>query len=213
MPSRARMFRRFAGALACILIMHLSALFSFVLVGASVVAAFGAFVLATIFVDRDTRHRTAVGLAASVLALIGLMVLVKLGWDGAEIFYLPPILITGYVAFIFGRTLLPGREPLITRFRRLEWGEVSAPLARYTKVLTVSWTLLMTAMTIEVAVLAVLLDLETWSWYANVLNPLIAVAFFGLEHIYRFWRYGGSGEHSLWRTFKVLMRRESWTLE
>ncbi len=44
------------------------------------------------------------------------------------------------MAVHFGRTLLPGREPLITRYTRFDTGVVLAECARYARALTMVWT-------------------------------------------------------------------------
>ena len=204
---------RLAGALAFIVILHVSALLHEPLLGASAAVVLVAIGLTMHLLREDSRYKFIASLSVSSAMVLLLFALASQGWSGAEIVYFPPILFNAYFAVLFGRSLAPGREALITRFRRLERGDVPAVLARYTRNLTVIWTALLMGMTVELVVLAVLVDLETWSWYANVLNPLIAATFFVIEHPYRFWRYSSFGPYSLKRTFDVMLRRESWMTE
>ena len=49
------------------------------------------------------------------------------------------LLMLGWLAFFFGRTLRPGREPLITRIARVSDPGLAPPLCRYTRRLTAVW--------------------------------------------------------------------------
>ena len=48
-------------------------------------------------------------------------------------------LMLGWLAVFFGRTLAPGRTPLIERIARLSDPAMTAPLRRYTRLLTAIW--------------------------------------------------------------------------
>ena len=50
------------------------------------------------------------------------------------------LLMLGWLALFFGRTLLPGREPLITRIARVSDPALAPHLCRYTRRLTAVWT-------------------------------------------------------------------------
>jgi uncharacterized membrane protein len=50
-----------------------------------------------------------------------------------------PLLMLGWLAFFFGRTLRPGQEALITRIARVSEPELPLPLVRYTRHLTALW--------------------------------------------------------------------------
>ncbi len=87
----------------------------------------------------------------------------------------------------FGRTLLPGDTPLISQFARHVLGqELSESHARYTRRLTVAWTLFFAINLLMSVALFLLAPIEIWSYYANVLNlPLIGVMFAG-DYLCRF---------------------------
>ena len=49
------------------------------------------------------------------------------------------LLVLGWLAWFFGRTLLPGREPLITRIARVSDPGLAPALCHYTRRLTAVW--------------------------------------------------------------------------
>ncbi len=81
---------------------------------------------------------------------------------------------------MFGRTLLAGRQPLCTRFA----AAVHAPLIlppqgeKYTRQVTLAWTLFFAAMALVSTALFFMAPLATWSVFANFLTlPLVALMF------------------------------------
>lgn len=108
----------------------------------------------------------------------------------AYLVYLPCMFINGALAWLFQRTLAAGREPLISRFARLErGGHLPAVLAGYTRRLTVLWTLFFYALLAESVLLAGLASTETYLLFANTLNYLLVAGFFLIEYVYRRIRY------------------------
>ncbi|HVR80900.1 MAG TPA: ketosynthase [Luteimonas sp.] len=136
---------------------------------------------------------------------------------------LVPVLFVGLVAFLFGRTLAPGRVPLISKIvAALEQkpAQALAPeLQRYTRQLTLAWTLLLAALALVDGLLALvavpggLLDSlgivppitvsrVQWSWFANLLDYGIVGGFFVAEYLYRKRRFPGR-----YRNFADFMRK------
>jgi uncharacterized membrane protein len=124
--------------------------------------------------------------------------------------YLPPMLGTLFMAWLFGHTLAQNRTPLIARIIRLMLPPQTEPdpsVWDYARRLTYAWTLLFLALTLLDLALALivrpdgLLELagvawdrptispETWSLFANVFQYVIVVAFFVLEYAYRCRRF------------------------
>lgn len=119
--------------------------------------------------------------------------------------YAVPVLIDGFVAWLFGHTLLHDREPLIARIIRTMDGAAllqDAAVRHYARRLTVWWTLLMTLLALLAFALALLLQPDgllalfgigaplpvsttQWSWFANVINYVLVGAFLVLEVIWR----------------------------
>lgn len=84
----------------------------------------------------------------------------------------------GLMAVVFGRTLLPGREPLVTSLARLIHEYMTPALQRYTRQVTVAWTLFFFGTAILSMLLFVLGPIEVWSAFANILMlPLVVLMF------------------------------------
>jgi uncharacterized membrane protein len=97
----------------------------------------------------------------------------------------PPILINLALALLFALTLLPGREPLIARFARLERGSLEPDLVAYTRRLTWVWVAFFIAMALVSAALALTGSHRAWTWFTGVGNYLGVGALFLGEHAYR----------------------------
>jgi uncharacterized membrane protein len=91
---------------------------------------------------------------------------------------------------VFGRTLLPGREAIITRIARHARGGTMPPvMERYTRNLTAAWCVFFAAQLAGSALLLAYASLETWSLFINVLSfPLVGLMF-ALDYLYRVIRY------------------------
>ncbi len=136
---------------------------------------------------------------ASALTIIAVLTAVTVRWDPTHALFLPPPAISLFFCLLFGKTLLPGNEPLVTRIARFERGELSPELIAYTRRLTWVWTGFLLIVTLESILLALFTSVETWSLFANMLNYAFIGALFVAEYIYRINRFGRAGHASLWR--------------
>jgi len=98
-----------------------------------------------------------------------------------------------FMLWLFGRTLLPGREAIITRLARLARQAHGATLPpameRHTRKLTAAWCVFFAAQLAGSALLLAYGSLETWSLFINVLSfPLVGLMF-ALDYLYRVIRY------------------------
>lgn len=119
---------------------------------------------------------------------------------------LPQVGISLAVAWWFGRTLLPGREPLITFVARRVHGTLPPAIESYTRRITWAWALWMAGLAVVSILLFAVGDRETWSVFANLLFfPLIALLFV-LEYAYRVMRYGWFEPASLAETIRAFHR-------
>ena len=132
---------------------------------------------------------TAVALAVAVRRgsvpsslLIGalLSVGVALWWWGKAMgfMYLPPVLVNLAMMVLFGKTLLPGATPLVARVASLWRGQLDALVARYTRRVTVAWTVFFALMALESVGLALFAPLHVWSLFTNFLNYVLVLLFF-----------------------------------
>ena len=142
--------------------------------------------------------------AAWILLVAAFMGLYQVARSGHALLllFLPPILINGFMAWIFGSTLLHGRTPLIERAIILLHGtseNITGDMALYARRLTSAWTLLFVVLATTNLALAALagpgglllsaglsppvtVPLEAWSLFANVLNYLVVAAMFAVEY-------------------------------
>ncbi|MDZ7748998.1 MAG: ketosynthase [Halofilum sp. (in: g-proteobacteria)] len=126
---------------------------------------------------RATRRPPAAPAVAALGALAGVA-----AWDVVSpvplALYLPPILVPAALAWLFGRSLLPGRTALITRFAVHVMGHDTPDTARYTRAVTAYWTGVFVVLALEAALLAALGSWPLWSLFTNGLNyALVATAF------------------------------------
>jgi len=126
--------------------------------------------------QRGTR---LVAAGVTLLAVIGLAI------HDISALYLPPILISAALLYLFGGSLLPGEEPLVTRFAGQLDGELDARTLRYTRGVTGVWALFFAAMLLECLLLTWLAPLEVWSLFTNVVNYFLIGSLFLLEYVYR----------------------------
>ena len=100
-------------------------------------------------------------------------------------FYLPPVLIPALIASVFIRSLLPGREPLVTAIGERARGPLTVEMRSYTRIVTLMWAILLCSMTLLGIVLPLTAGEHIWSLYTNVISYLLVAVFFVGEYLYR----------------------------
>jgi uncharacterized membrane protein len=112
------------------------------------------------------------------------------------------------MAWVFGRTLLPGRTPLIESISRAERGGDFPPaLAPYTRRLTALWTALLAGIPIADAAAAFAATPAAQSAVVNLASwALIAALYFG-EYAYRRLRYPQFSHSNPFAVARNLVRR------
>lgn len=103
--------------------------------------------------------------------------------------YLPPILISSGLLWLFASTLRQGQEPIITTIARVVFQETEPQQLHYTRRVTQLWSLFFLAMLIESVLLSMFAPLELWSLFTNILNYLLMALLFVLEFSYRRLRF------------------------
>jgi uncharacterized membrane protein len=86
----------------------------------------------------------------------------------------------------FGSTLRGGAEPLISSLAGRLQGPLTPAMARYTRRLTLAWTLYFLAVVAASLVLFFAGDFAHWSLFANILTPVFTGAFFVGEYLVRY---------------------------
>ena len=118
----------------------------------------------------------------------GLWWLVEYG-GGRPLLYLPSILIPAALGWFFGRTLVAGRQPLITSVALAARPATPAYLLSYSRHLTELWTGIFIAMTLWDLLLAAFASRAAWSFMANGANYLVIGAAVAFEYLYRRLRF------------------------
>lgn len=120
-------------------------------------------------------------------ALVTAMLLVV---DADALLRFPPILFNLALAIWFGWSLLPGEEPVIGWFARLQRkADLPRDLVSYTRALTVIWAAFFIVMAVSALLLALFADPQAWSVFANGVDYLLVGVLFVGEYVYRRLRY------------------------
>lgn len=121
-------------------------------------------------------------LSLMVLACAGLWLLraplsQHFGWT----YYLQHLGANTALGLMFGRSLRRGRTPMCTQFAAIVRGPLSPTLQRYTRAVTLAWTLFFAVMAAVSTVLFALAPIATWSTFANLCSPVLVALMFVAE--------------------------------
>lgn len=142
-----------------------------------------------LWVARYARHAMlwALFLVFAAVAIYALEHEIGLGL--AASYAIPHAAVYLSLSWVFGRTLVGGREPLITGFARRVHGSLPPEMEVYTRRVTIAWCVFFLAQPAISAALLAWAPLDVWSLFVNVLNlPLVALMF-AAEYLYRVRRY------------------------
>jgi uncharacterized membrane protein len=118
--------------------------------------------------------------------------------------YIPPVLIPGFLAWVFGHTLGAGNTPLIAQFVKLIHppdDPIEPDVWPYARSLTVAWTVLLSSIALINLLLALFVEdgllfaagitppivvpQRVWSVFANLIGYTLIAGFFVCEYAYR----------------------------
>lgn len=136
------------------------------------------------FAWHSPRRGAMLGLLAGgifALALAWPTLAHNVGW----LYFVQHVGTNALLAIGFGRTLATGREPMCTRIARMIHRSVSPALARYTRQVTIAWTLFFATTVAVSGLMFAFGTLEAWSTFANLLTmPLVGLMFLA-EYVVR----------------------------
>jgi uncharacterized membrane protein len=82
----------------------------------------------------------------------------------------------------FGQSLARGRIPLCTRMARREYGTLPANAIRYTRQVTLAWTIFFAVTTVTLLLLFFAAPLKVWSAFANFGAIILVILMFAIEN-------------------------------
>lgn len=90
------------------------------------------------------------------------------------------------LAWVFGMTLRPGHQPLVSALaERVHQKQLTPAMRDYTRRLTRAWVVYFLSMVVASVTLYMLAPWSWWSLFCNVITPLAALAFFAAEAAWR----------------------------
>jgi uncharacterized membrane protein len=159
-------------------------------------------VVAGCVLGRSRRGRVLLAVLA-VVGVIGFMLWREFGASPALFYPVPYLTVYTFLLWLFGRTLRPGRQPLITRLATHVHGELPAEFAPYTRRVTWAWCVFFAAMGLTSMLLFLFEPLPIWSVFNNLLNlPLVMAMYLG-EYAWRLWRYPNFSHASIATVFRA----------
>ena len=115
--------------------------------------------------------------------------------------------IYGGLTWLFGRSLRPGHEPLVTAMAAEVEPGLTDDMRRYTRLVTWLWTLYGP---VQIAVSLILLAsarVAVWSAFVNLVDPLLLVCLLLAEYGFRRWWLKGSSTARLADTLTAARRQ------
>jgi uncharacterized membrane protein len=111
-----------------------------------------------------------------------------------------------FLLWLFGRTLVPGMEPLVSQISRHLTGDVRPHILVYTRQVTVAWCIYFA---LQVAISLLLYAYATftaWSFFINVLNLPLLLLMFVAEKTYRVAHFPDHPRTSIRKVIEVYSR-------
>ena len=141
--------------------------------------------LFVLWAARRSRQR-AVAAAMVLVAATALW----FGWSALErnfpsVFFLEHAGGNLVLALTFGRTLVGDREALCTKFARVIHGTLTPEVVRYTRRVTLAWSIFFATVFLTSALLYLGHFIAAWSLLANILNPFLIATMFVVEYAIR----------------------------
>lgn len=140
--------------------------------------ALGPFLGLLIFRTWASRYRYVVLVGSTFVSLLLLT-----NWSAASshlswIYFAQHFGINAMLCLVFGRSLLRDREPICTRMAALVEEQLTPSVVRYTRTVTLTWTVFFGIIAGVSAGLFIFASLMAWSMYANILYlPLVFLMF------------------------------------
>ena len=160
-------------------------------------------VAAGFVLGRSRRGRVLLAMLGGI-GLIGFLLWRAFGASPVLFYPVPYLTVYAFLLWLFGRTLRPGRQPLITRLATQVHGEIPAQIARYTRQVTWAWCVFFAVMALTSMLLFLFEPLPIWSVFNNLLNLPLVVAMYLGEYAWRLLRFPNFSHASIATVFRAL---------
>lgn len=129
------------------------------------------------------------------------------GWAVGRLSFLLPVIVYCALFALFAGTLRSGRMPMISRFARMEQGELNEELSAYTRRLTAIWSAFFLGMAALAAGLAAWAPLQVWYLHTFFFSYVLIAALFLGEYVYRRWRYPNYRHAPPWELLRNVIKQ------
>ena len=110
---------------------------------------------------------------------VATLCLISQGWVWASyVPFLPTIIIPAFIMLLFGQSLLPGQEPIVTAIGESARGPLTPKMRKYTRRVTEFWVFIIFFLVSVSAVLFFNGWLTLWSFMASIGNYVVIVSVF-----------------------------------
>ena len=191
--------------------LHPSALTVWVLASPLLVIAFAQRKHLMISHTRADTWRAGLLAAAAVGAFVALVCASPFMMQHFEWLYFAQHLgVHAALAMVFGSTLMPHRTPLCTKLAAWVHDDVTEPsLWRYTRGVTVAWTIYFTVVCIASIALFVGAPFTSWTWFSTVGSLVGTAAMFAIENFARRFFLPAKDRIGLLRTIEAVSQQFS----
>ena len=150
-------------------------------------------------------------------ALLALLLAALMAWSWpllsqriATLYFLEHFGVYTLLSLFFARTLMGPGEPLVTQMaRRVHSGVLNDRQLRYTRQVTIAWSLFFAAMVSVSALLFVWAPLPVWSAFATLLSGPLIAAMFVAELLVRLWVFPKEERASFMETVRAWRTQRS----
>lgn len=149
------------------------------------VFALGSLYAVALCVAFGSPYRRAIILVASAAVLLGWWYRDANVWDPTWIYLFQHVGANVGLGLLFGLTLRSPRGSLITRLATIVHGELPPAAVRYTRQVTLAWTLFFATMATTSVLLFALAPADWWSIFVNFMSMPLVVLMFVLEYAVR----------------------------
>ena len=108
-----------------------------------------------------------------------------------------------FLLWLFGRTLLSGREPLISQISRHINGQLKPEIVIYTRQVNIAWCIYFALQMVISLLLYAFASIAAWSFFINVLNLPLLILMFVAEHSYRTARFPNHARTTILKVIEV----------